>query len=73
MVGSHELILDNEILGFLNRVKRGFEVNAETLTKDLIGRVGPGGQFLQEMHTHRHLKSEHLVGVIFIRSVEGAE
>ena len=36
----------------------------ETLAKDLIDKVGPGGQFLKEIHTHRYLKSEHITEVI---------
>jgi trimethylamine:corrinoid methyltransferase-like protein len=54
----HSLLFCNEIVGFVRRILRGIEVNAETLALDVTRQVGPGGDFLAEMHTARHCRSE---------------
>jgi trimethylamine--corrinoid protein Co-methyltransferase len=41
------------------RFIRGIEVNPLTLARDLIEKVGPGGHFIQEDHTHDHFR-DHL-------------
>jgi len=33
-------------------------VDAETLARDVIEKVGPGGHYLQEKHTVRHMRDE---------------
>ena len=40
------------------RMQKGFEVNSETLALDVVKRVGPGGNFMAEEHTLRHMRSE---------------
>ena len=40
------------------RFIRGIEVTRETLARDVIQKVGPGGNFLQEEHTFRHFRQE---------------
>jgi len=52
------LVIDNEIIGAILRIGRGFEVNDDTLAVDVINRVGPGGHFLGERHTLEHYKAE---------------
>jgi trimethylamine--corrinoid protein Co-methyltransferase len=39
-------------------MKRGFEVNPETLALDVIKRIGPGGNFIAEEHTVRYMREE---------------
>jgi len=51
-----QLIIDHEILGFLKYLTKGIEVNPETIAFDLIKKVGPRGNFLEEEHTLRYLK-----------------
>lgn len=46
-----QMILDNEITGYLNRITAGFDVNVESLASDVIGEVGTGGTFLDTDHT----------------------
>jgi len=59
MICSAEmLVMGNEIIGMAKRFVRGIEVNAQTLARDVIGRVGPGGHFLQEDHTYDHFRHE---------------
>ena len=57
-VSYEKLVVDNEILGMCRRVLRGIEVNDETLATDLIIQKGPGGDFLTEEHTVRHMRGE---------------
>ena len=52
------LLIDNEIIGAVRHLLRGFEVDTETLAADVIARVGPGGNFLAEEHTARHYRQE---------------
>ena len=52
------LMLQHEIIGYIERVTRSFEVNPETLALDVIRSVGHDGQFLGEMHTVRHFRKE---------------
>jgi trimethylamine--corrinoid protein Co-methyltransferase len=59
MICSAEmLVLGDEVIGMAKRFIRGIEVSAETLARDLVAKVGPGGHFLQEKHTLRHFKEE---------------
>jgi trimethylamine--corrinoid protein Co-methyltransferase len=59
MICSAEmLVLGNEVVGMAKHFIRGIEVNAETLARNAMHRVGPGGNFLQEEHTFRHFRNE---------------
>lgn len=52
------LVLDDELMAFVRRVARGFEVCPATLATDVITSVGPGGNYLAEAHTVRHFRRE---------------
>ncbi len=52
-----QIIIDDEILSSIKRIRRGFEVNEETLAVDVIARVMTGSRnFLAEMHTVKYLR-----------------
>jgi len=53
-----QMIIDDEILGMVLRAMRGIEVNDDTLAVDVISKVGPGGHFLTQKHTSKHVGSE---------------
>jgi len=55
---AEQLILGDENIGMTKRFIRGIEVNSETLAREVIEKVGPGGHFLNEDHTYDHFKSE---------------
>ncbi|NIS69714.1 MAG: trimethylamine methyltransferase [Proteobacteria bacterium] len=57
-VSFEQYVIDNEIIGMVKRMRRGFEVNQETMALDLIERIGPGGNFVTEEHTVRHMREE---------------
>ena len=59
MVCSAEmLVMGDEVIGMTKRMIRGIEVTKETLARDVIQKVGPGGHFLLEDHTYNHFKKE---------------
>jgi len=52
------LIMQHEILGYVERIMRGVEVNDETIGLDVVRSVGPGGTYLAEVHTVEHFRKE---------------
>lgn len=52
------LYLDNEAMEYVKRILRGFEVDNERVAAEVVGKVGPGGNFLAEEHTVRHFRDE---------------
>jgi trimethylamine--corrinoid protein Co-methyltransferase len=52
------LLLGNEAIGMTKRFIQGIEVTPETLARQVIETVGPGGHFLQQRHTLDHFRSE---------------
>lgn len=53
-----QLIIDNEMAGYIKRILKGFVVNETTLALDVIQRVGSGGNFLTDDHTLTHFRDE---------------
>ncbi len=51
-----QLLLDAEILGLVRGVCKGITVDDESLAIEVIRDVGPGGDFLSEPHTRRHMR-----------------
>jgi len=56
-----ELIIDDEIVKMVFRLAQGIEVSDETLALDVIGKVGPGGNFLAERHTLDYFRKEQFI------------
>ncbi|MBN1247032.1 MAG: trimethylamine methyltransferase family protein, partial [Anaerolineae bacterium] len=52
------LVLQHEIIGYVERLLRGFEIDDETLGLDVVRSVGHDGTFLDTMHTVRHFRRE---------------
>ena len=51
LVSPAFMVMVNEILYMVNQFMKGIEVSEETVVLDLIDKVGPGGNYLQEEHT----------------------
>ncbi len=62
-----QLVIDDEIMGMIRRVWRGFDVNDDSLGLEAINRVGPQGVFLTDEHTLRHMRGEHFRPNLFNR------
>lgn len=58
-IAYEQFVIDNDLLGMAMRAVRGIEVNDDTLALDTIDRVGPGGHYLMDEHTLRHMRTEH--------------
>jgi len=71
IVSYEQLVIDNEILGYLDRVVRGMQANPDTLVVDLVRKVGHGGQFLKEAHTLKQFKNEFWIPDISCRAAFG--
>lgn len=52
------VVLSDEIIRYVKRLLRGFEMDREHLAVDVIRKVGPGGDFLSEDHTYEHFREE---------------
>ena len=59
LIGSPaSIVMSNEIIGWVKRMMRGFEITPELMGLDVIRSVGPGGDFLAEEHTLKYYRSE---------------
>jgi len=52
------LVLDNELMHYVKRIVKGFEVTDKTLANDVVSAVGPKGSYLAEDHTVEHFRNE---------------
>jgi trimethylamine--corrinoid protein Co-methyltransferase len=69
-VSYEQLVVDNEILGWLFQLRKGIEVTPETLAMEYIAQAGPGGHFLRgDLHfATSRLKTEYWTSGISCRS-----
>ncbi len=51
-----EMLMDCEIYSIIHKMLQGIVVDDETLALDVIDAVGPGGNFLKQKHTLRHMR-----------------
>jgi len=63
-----QYVIDDEICGMAHRARAGIEVSEETLAFDVIARVGPGGHFLADSHTVKHMRREFYFPTLADRS-----
>ncbi len=71
IVSYEQLVIDNEILGYFDRVVRGMRANSDMLVVDLVRKVGHGEQFLKEAHTLKEFKNEYWIPNISSRAAFG--
>jgi trimethylamine--corrinoid protein Co-methyltransferase len=51
-----EMMMDCEIFSIIHKMMQGIVVDEETLALDTIANVGPGGHYLAQKHTRRHMR-----------------
>jgi trimethylamine--corrinoid protein Co-methyltransferase len=62
LTASYEqLIVDDEIIGSIERIAEGVDTSDDAFAEDLIAQVGPGGGYLSQRHTLDRLKKEHYI------------
>ena len=54
----HALLYCNELAGWVRRMWKGIRVDDDALALDVARSVGPGGDYLAEMHTANHCRKE---------------
>lgn len=54
-----QMVLDDEFLGALQHYTHAFEITEDAVGLETILEAGPGGHYLDKMHTVRYLRSEH--------------
>jgi trimethylamine--corrinoid protein Co-methyltransferase len=52
------IVMGDEIVSYVKRIIRGFDLSREKMGLDVIRAVGPGGQFLTAAHTKTHFREE---------------
>jgi trimethylamine--corrinoid protein Co-methyltransferase len=50
-----QMLMDCEIFSMVHKMMEGIPVDDETLALDAVRAVGPGGNFLAQKHTRRHM------------------
>ncbi len=63
-----QLFIDNEMIGYIKRIKKGFAVNDETLLFDEIKKVGVGGNYLVADSTLSNFRNEAWLPELFTRN-----
>ncbi len=56
-VAPEQYVIDNDICGMALRAREGIRVDEETIAEELLGKVGPGGNFLAQHHTVKMARS----------------
>ena len=51
-----QLVICNEMVGWIEKMMAPVEINDETLALDLIDKIGPDGSFLDSDHTMKHFR-----------------
>jgi trimethylamine:corrinoid methyltransferase-like protein len=51
-----QMLMDCEIFSIIHKVMQGIVIDDETLALDVIRAVGPGGNFLNQKHTLKHMR-----------------
>ncbi len=55
-----QMMMDCEIFSIIHKVMQGIVVDDETLALETIAAVGPGGNFLSQKHTLKHMREVFL-------------
>jgi len=53
------LVMCSEIISYVRRIQRGFDISQERMGLDIIHEVGPGGNFLAHAQTLKYCREEH--------------
>jgi trimethylamine--corrinoid protein Co-methyltransferase len=51
-----QMLMDCEIFSIIHKMMQGITVDDESLALDVIRKVGPGGNFLSQKHTLKHMR-----------------
>jgi len=57
-VSYEQVVIDDEMLGMVLHGIKKLQVNDDTLALDVIQKAGPRGQFLDQKHTIKHMRTQ---------------
>ena len=63
-----QLFIDNEMISYIKRIKKGFNVNDNTLLFDEIKKIGIGGNYLVAESTLKNFRKEVWFPKLYIRN-----
>jgi trimethylamine--corrinoid protein Co-methyltransferase len=63
-----KMVIDNEIALMLKQIGPGLQFSEENLALDVIGETGPGGMFIDKLHTLERMRTTALLPEIADRS-----
>ena len=66
-ISYEQYVIDNELIGMINRILAGISVKEDALGFDVIEKVGPGGNYVMEDHTIEHMKEEFFYPGLSVR------
>ena len=58
-MSPEKLVMDAEMIGLIKHYKKGINTDTDSIAKDIIDKVGPGGSFMMERHTLNHFRKEY--------------
>ena len=62
-------VIDNEIAMMLKRIKQGVEFSQENMALEVIAETGPGGNFMDKMHTMEHMRTTAFLPDLAVRDL----
>lgn len=71
-IAPAQAVIDNEILGYIDRYQRGVDFSPEALAVEVTRDVGISGNYLEHEHTLRHFRSEFFQPSILFRKTRDA-
>jgi trimethylamine--corrinoid protein Co-methyltransferase len=66
------IIFDDDLYHRARYAMLNMEISAETLAVDVIRAVGPGGHFLAQKHTRRHMRTAMQPGITHHKNPDGS-
>jgi trimethylamine--corrinoid protein Co-methyltransferase len=66
-IALEQYVIDNELLGMIERILRGIDVSPATLGLDAVSQVGPGGNYVLADHTVAHMFDEFFYPQLAVR------
>jgi len=66
-ISPAQAVIDNEMISFARRLRRGYAVTEASLAVDVTRQVGIAGSFLDHEHTLRHFSEEFFEPQVLLR------
>jgi trimethylamine--corrinoid protein Co-methyltransferase len=72
-ISPEQAVIDNELISFALRYRRGFSTGPDALAVEVTRAVGIAGSFLDQAHTAAHCRSEFFMPDVLFRGRRGTE